>query len=76
MAEFFEFSLHEFVSRFSESELQWGDSTESSFRLVQPCVGFGFVAKDEFGLVLNQLNVIYFFAFLRVAGVRSVLVCG
>jgi hypothetical protein len=46
VTELFEFSLHEFVSRFSESELQWGDSTESSFRLVQPGIGFVFVAKD------------------------------
>jgi hypothetical protein len=50
VAKFFEFSLHEFVSRFSESEFQWGEPTESSFRLVQPGVGFVFVAKYLLGL--------------------------
>ena len=32
----FEFSLYEFVSRFSVSELQWSAASESGFRLGQP----------------------------------------
>ena len=60
VTEFFKFSFHEFVSRFSESELQSSDSTESSFRLVQPGIGFVFVAKYLLGLVLHQLNITHF----------------
>jgi len=40
------FSFNEFVSLFSESELQWCATTEGDFRLGQPGVGSGFVAKD------------------------------
>lgn len=56
----FEFSLHEFVSRFSVSELQWCAATEGVFWLGQPRVDFCFAAKNLFGLALDQLNVIHF----------------
>ena len=54
----FEFSLYEFISYFSVGELQWCVVSESDFRLVQPVVGFYFVAKDFLGLALDQLNII------------------
>ncbi len=60
VTEFFKLSLYEFVSLFSVNELQWCASTEGVFRLAQPSVGLGFVAKDLLGLVLNQLNEIHF----------------
>jgi len=56
----FEFSLYEFVSRFSVSELQWSAASESGFRLVQPGIGFVFVAKYLLGLASDQLEVIHF----------------
>ncbi len=27
--------------------------------LIQPMIGFLFVAKDQFGLILNQLNIVH-----------------
>lgn len=60
VAELFEFCLHEFVSLFSMSELQWCTSTEGVFRLGQPTVGFCFVAKYKLGLALDQLSVLHF----------------
>lgn len=64
VTESFELCLHEFVSRFSVSELQWSATSESALRLVQPRVGFCFVAKGLFGLKLKQLNIIH----LRLSG--------
>jgi hypothetical protein len=61
----FEFSLYEFVSRFSVSELQWSAASESGFWLVQPGIGFHFVAKNKLGLMLKQLNIIHFLTHLR-----------
>lgn len=65
VTESFEFSLYQFVSRFSVSELQWRATSKSGFRLGQPYVGFRFVAKDLLGLALNQLNIIHFLTHLR-----------
>lgn len=76
VTEFFKFSLYEFVSCFSVSELQWCATSETGFRLVQPTVGFLFVAKNKLGLVLNQLDVIHFLVLGRLTGVRSVSVGG
>jgi hypothetical protein len=56
VTEIFKLSFYEFVSLFSVSELQWCASTEGIFRLVQPSVGLGFVAKDLLGVTLNQLD--------------------
>jgi hypothetical protein len=53
VTESFEFSFYEFVSRFSVGEFQWCATSESGFRLGQPCVGFFFVAKDPLGFVLD-----------------------
>jgi hypothetical protein len=65
VTESFEFSLYEFVSCFSVSELQWCATTEGDFWLGQPDIGFRFVAKNQFGLMLNQLNIIHFLTHLR-----------
>jgi hypothetical protein len=40
--------------------------------LGQPDVGFSFAAKDELGMMLNQLDMIHFLTLLRLVGVRSV----
>jgi hypothetical protein len=56
----FEFSLHEFVSRFTVNQLQWCASAEGVFWFVKPGIGFRFVAKDLLGLAFDQLNMIHF----------------
>lgn len=73
VTEFFKLSLYEFVARFSESDLQWCATTEGDFWLGQPDVGFFFVAKDLFGLALDQLNVIHIRALVGIARIRSLL---
>jgi len=59
VTEFFKLSLHQFISYFSVSELQWYGTTESDFRLTQPHICFCFVAKDLLGSALDQLNIIH-----------------
>lgn len=65
VADSLKFRFYEFISRFSESELQWCATTKGVFRLVQPIVGLVFVAKYKLGLALNQLNIIHFLTHLR-----------
>lgn len=72
VTESFKFCFHEFISVFSARELQWRTASESGFRLGQPDVGFSFAAKDELGMMLNQLDMIHFLTLLRLVGVRSV----
>ena len=59
VADSLKFRFYEFISRFSVGEFQWCATSESGFRLGQPDVGFGFVAKDLLGLALDKLNVIH-----------------
>ncbi|MFJ5282848.1 hypothetical protein ACIP66_03195 [Pseudomonas sp. NPDC088429] len=65
MAKPIEVCFYDFISLLTVSHLQPRTITGFYCRLIQPMIGFGFVAKNLLSLALNQLNIIHYLTRLR-----------